>query len=229
MGNIYSSSHQEWDFTSVPWTPGEDFTAPTCAACHMSLLVDVEDDVVVRRTHRVSDRLHARLFGLPYAHPHPRDPNTSLIINKAGLQLPTELNGQPVSQALINEEQQAKRMETMKAVCLQCHSRQWADAHFAGLEHVNETTNQMTLTATRLLQQAWREGLAVGLEQDGSIFDEAIERMWVEQWLFYANSTRLSAAMAGADYGVFANGRWYMSKNLQQMLDWLEFSRAAQK
>ena len=31
------------------------------------------------------------------------------------------------------------------------------------------------------------------------------------------------SAMAGADYGVFANGRWYMSKNIQEMLDWLEF------
>ena len=30
------------------------------------------------------------------------------------------------------------------------------------------------------------------------------------------------SAMAGADYGVFANGRWYMSKNIREMLDWLE-------
>jgi len=29
--------------------------------------------------------------------------------------------------------------------------------------------------------------------------------------------------MAGADYGVFANGRWYMSKNIQEMIDWLKF------
>jgi hypothetical protein len=29
--------------------------------------------------------------------------------------------------------------------------------------------------------------------------------------------------MGGADYGVFANGRWYLSKNLQEMMDWLEF------
>jgi len=29
--------------------------------------------------------------------------------------------------------------------------------------------------------------------------------------------------MAGADYGVFAKGRWYMSRNIQEMADWLEF------
>jgi hydroxylamine dehydrogenase len=25
----------------------------------------------------------------------------------------------------------------------------------------------------------------------------------------------------GADYGVFANGRWYLRKNLQEMTEWL--------
>jgi hypothetical protein len=45
----------------------------------------------------------------------------------------------------------------------------------------------------------------------------------LNQRLFYANSTRFSSAMMGADYGVFANGRWYMAKNVQEMRDWLEF------
>ena len=53
-------------------------------------------------------------------------------------------------------------------------------------------------------------------------FDEPIEKMWVEQWLFFANSTRFASAMVGADYGVFANGRWYLSKNLQEMVEWLK-------
>jgi hypothetical protein len=29
--------------------------------------------------------------------------------------------------------------------------------------------------------------------------------------------------MSGADYGVFAEGRWNLSKNIQEMLDWLSF------
>ena len=81
----------------------------------------------------------------------------------------------------------------------------------------------MTLTATRILLSAWEKGAAKGIAQKDSIFNEAIERKWTEQWLFYANSTRLASAMAGADYGVFANGRWYISKNVHEMLDWLHF------
>jgi len=62
-----------------------------------------------------------------------------------------------------------------------------------------------------------------------SIFDEAIEKMWVEQWLFYANSVRFASAMSGADYGAFANGRWYLNKNLQQMSDWLKLKLKAEE
>lgn len=39
-GNIYYAMHKQWDMAKVPWTPGKDFTAPTCAACHVSLLSD---------------------------------------------------------------------------------------------------------------------------------------------------------------------------------------------
>jgi hypothetical protein len=53
--------------------------------------------------------------------------------------------------------------------------------------------------------------------------------MWVEQWLFYANSTRFASAMTGADYGAFANGRWHLSKNIQKMLDWIEFKMRMKK
>ena len=81
----------------------------------------------------------------------------------------------------------------------------------------------MTLTATQILATAWEKGAAQGLPQSAPIFDEAIEKMWVEHWLFYANSIRYASAMAGADYGVFANGRWYLSKNIQEMADWLDF------
>jgi hypothetical protein len=66
------------------------------------------------------------------------------------------------------------------------------------------------------MTRAWKEGLA---DAKTSLFDEALEKTWVEQWLFYGNSTRFASAMMGADYGVFAEGRWYLSKNVQQMLE----------
>jgi hypothetical protein len=128
-----------------------------------------------------------------------------------------------VAEFLIDAKEQAKRRKIMQKICRSCHSTQWVEGHFANLENTIKTTNEMTLTATKILLKAWEKGAAKGLAQGDSIFNEAIEKKWVTQWLFYANSTRYASAMMGADYGVFANGRWYLSQNIQEMADWLEF------
>jgi hydroxylamine dehydrogenase len=221
-GNIYSALGGQWNFDSVPWTVGKDFSAPTCATCHVSLLVSEDGEILAQRTHQINDRIPWRIFGLIYAHPHPKSPDTTIIKNGAGLSLPTELTGEPATGYLIDEKEQIERKKSMQKVCLSCHSRGWVEGHFARFENTLKITNEMTLTATKVLLSAWEKGLAKGLAQKDSIFNESIEKKWVEQWLFYANSTRFASAMAGADYGAFANGRWYMSKNIQEMLDWLK-------
>jgi hypothetical protein len=225
-GNIQKAMDTYWDYQAVPWTVGKDFTAPTCATCHASEVVNGEGEVLATRSHRMNDRLPWRIFGLPYAHPHPIAADTTPIVNAAGLNLPTELDGRPVSEFLIDAEEMAVRQERMEAVCLGCHSRQWVDGHFQRLDRSIETTNHMTLQATKMLSQAWDEGLAAGIPQGANPFDEAIELKWVEQWLFYGNSIRFATAMGGADYGVFANGRWSQNKNLQEMHDYLTLLRA---
>ena len=120
-GNIYSSLGKEWDFKDVPWALGKDFTAPTCAACHVSLLVGPENEVIAERTHQMNDRLSWRILGLIYAHAHPSSPDTSIIKNKAGLPLPTELTGEPASQYLIDAKEQKRRNDKMQKICLTCH------------------------------------------------------------------------------------------------------------
>ena len=225
-GNICESLGEGWNFENVPWKVGEDFNAPTCATCHMSLITTSDGDIIVERTHRVNDRLAWRIFGLPYAHPHPKSPNTTIIKNKAGLPLPTELNGEPVMEYLIDQKTQDTYRQNMKKVCFSCHSAEWVNQQYNRFENTIQTTNEMTLTATKILSTCWEKGYAQGLPQGADIFDEAIEKMWVEQWLFYANSTRFASAMAGADYGAFANGRWYMAKNIQDMLDWVKIRNA---
>jgi hydroxylamine dehydrogenase len=222
-GNLFSSASGDWDFQAVPWKVGKDYNAPTCAACHISLVVNGEGEVVSERTHRMNDRLSFRLMGLIYAHPQPKSPDTTIIRNKAGLPLPTELTGEPAMDYLIDEKEQNQRDETLQRVCLSCHGAGWVSGHFARLKNTIQTTNQMTLAATQIMTEAWKRGAAKGLAEKDSLFNEALEKKWVEQWLFHANSVRFAAAMSGADYGVFAGGRWNLSKNIQEMLDWLSF------
>ena len=95
-----------------------------------------------------------------------------------------------------------------------------ATATYAG-GGTKDVTAQVDWSATAPYATVSAAGLATGPAKGGSPFDEAIERTWVQQWLFYANSTRFAAAMAGADYGTFANGRWQLAAGLRQMVDWL--------
>ncbi len=224
-GAMFSSMEKEWNFNNVPWVAGKDFTAPTCATCHVSLVTDPEGKIVSKRTHKMADRLPWRIFGLIYSHAHPKSPDTTIIKNKDGVQLPTSLDGQPAAGFLISKQEQDLRKDTMQAVCLTCHSQGWVKGHWDRFQNTLQTTDSSVLTATRILFRAWDEKLA----GKDDLFDEAIEKQWTEQWLFFANSTRIASAMMGNDYGVFDNGRWYMNKNLQDMLDRLFFLRSAKK
>jgi hypothetical protein len=218
-GTIVKANSDKWDMTKVPWTVGNDFTAPTCAACHASLVVAPGGAVIAPRTHRMNDRLPWRLFGLPYSHPHPVSPDTTILRTAGGLPLPTDLDG-TLSPGLIDAAEQGRRTAALQKVCRACHGQGWIDGHFARLQSTLREADAQTLAATGVVRQAWARGLAKGPGK-GSIFDEPIERSWVEGWLFYGNSTRFASAMAGADYGTFANGRWMLAKNLRDMMEWL--------
>ena len=149
------------------------------------------------------------------------------IVNASKLNLPTELSGEPVASAVIDPEELAKRKSALKRTCRPCHGQSVIEGHFAQFERTIETTNSMTLAATKLVQRAWASGAARGPAQGGSPYDEPLERRWVEQWLFWANSTRFSSAMMGWDHGVFEGGRWEQSKGLKELKEAVEQAERA--
>jgi hypothetical protein len=222
-GNIFAAKQDGWNFEAVPWTVGQDFTAPTCAACHVSLLVNTDGDVVAERSHQMNNRLPWRIFGLIYAHPHPLQPDTTAIRNKDGLPLPTDFEGGYAERFLIGKEEMAQRRQTMQAVCRNCHASSWVDGHWVRFENTIQETNAQTLAATRIMSAIWQKGYADGLPvSSANPFDEAVEIMWTDAWLFYANTTRFASAMAGGgDYGVYADGRYHLRKRIVELADWL--------
>ncbi len=225
-GNLFSTHHTEWEFNAVPWIVGKDFTAPTCAACHVSLVVDTEGEVVAQRSHQMNDRLPWRIFGLIYAHPHPREPDTTVIRNKDGLPLPTDFGGGLAAAHLIDAKEMEQRRRTLQAMCRACHGSSWVEGQWARFENTLRETNAKTLAATRILAEAWAAGYAVGPAKGGSPFDEAVERRWADTWLIYANTIRFASAMGGGgDYGVFADGRYELNKAVMDLHDWLELRR----
>jgi len=222
-GNIYTDMGKDWNFRSVPWTAGKDFSAPTCAACHMSLVVNTDGETVAQRTHQIGDRLSWRIFGLIYAHPHPRHPDTTRIRNKSGLPLPADMDGTPASGFLIETAEKDRRTAAMQAVCLACHSNGWVAGHWKRFENTIRQTNADVRTATAIMNEIWTRGYAKGTAQEENPFDEAPERIWCDTWLFYANTVRFTSAMGGGgDYGVFADGRYQLSQRIRELQEWLD-------
>ncbi len=225
-GNIFSSMGDSWNFSAVPWTIGKDFTAPTCAACHVSLLVNSDNDVIARRSHQMNDRLPWRIFGLIYAHPYPKEPELTKIRNKDGQPLPTAFDGEFASKYLISKKQMADHKNNIQSVCLSCHSTTWVNGQWNRFENTISETNAKTLAGTRIMSKIWQLNLAHFKWTDkgpkGNPFDEAIERKWSNTWLFYGNHIRFASAMGfGGDYGVFDKGRYDLSKTLMEMAQWL--------
>ena len=223
-GNIFESKKENWVWENVPWKLGVDFTAPTCATCHNSLVVNKDGDIIAKRTHDFGSRLWVRVFGLIYSHPQPKSGKTYEIKNKDGLPLPTTFADIPASEYLINKKEQDSKKENMMNVCSSCHGQNWVISYFEKMDNSLKEADNMVAASTNLLAEAWKEKLA----DNTNPFDEAIEQMWVQQWLFYANSVRYASAMSGPDYAAFKNGWWYLTKNLNdmhQLIDQLKESK----
>jgi hydroxylamine dehydrogenase len=224
-GNIVLSQQQEYRWDPVPWTPGVDVRAPSCATCHISLLASGDGSVIVERSHEFANRLFTRIFGLPYAHPQPISGATWPIRNKDGQSLPTTFLDEPASAFLIDATEQQTRKNTMISVCRSCHGTDWAQGHFAHLDTAVAESNRMTATTTRLLGELWQAKKA----DPANPFDEAAEQTWVESWLFYANCIRYAAAMSGQDYATFKYGWWEMTKAVEELREKLPKAKTSPK
>jgi len=212
-GNIFESKEQTWKWEEVPWKLGEDFTAPTCATCHNSLLTNPAGDLIAKRSHDFGSRLWVRVFGLIYSHPQPKDGKTYEIKNKDGLPLPTTFSNVPASEYLISAVDQKLRKDNMEKLCSSCHGTNWVVSFFEKMDNAIVESDKMVTSATQILANAWEKKLA----DNSNPFDELLEQMWVQQWLFYANSVRYASAMSGPDYAAFKNGWWSLTKNLNEM------------
>jgi cytochrome c553 len=212
-GNLYSSKHAAWNFKAVPWRPGRDFSAPTCAACHNARLIDAEGQILAERTHDFGARLWVRIFGLPYSHPQPLSGKTWEIRNSDKMPLPVTFGGKPASKHLISRAGQEKRKAAFARICGACHASSWADAQFDRLHAVCQKTDEAVMAATQIMNIVWQKKI----ENKTNPFDQPVEQLWLKQWLFYANSVRYAAAMSGPDYAAFKNGYFNLSATLSEM------------
>ena len=109
---------------------------------------------------------------------------------------------------------------------MNCHDTATITRHWQRLENTIQKTNAYTRVATRILEEAWKDGLA---DRSENLFDEVIEKKWTDMWQFYANTIRFASAMAGGgDYTVYAGGYYQLSQTLLEMNAWLTLHQGLQ-
>ena len=217
-GNIFESIKDDWNWDEVPWQTGKDFTAPTCAVCHNSLLANPQGEIIAERSHDFGNRLWLRIFGLIYSHPQPKSGDTYKITNAENLPLPLTFDGRPAENFLQSRSEQEVKKNKMKNVCLSCHNTGWTESQFEKIEKTAVEADKMVLTSTLLMVKAWDKKIA----DSSNPFDEYPEKLWMRQWLFYANSVRYATAMMGPDYAAFKNGWWNLAENLTKIQDFID-------
>ena len=114
---------------------------------------------------------------------------------------------------LIDADEMAARQAAMGAICGACHSTDWVDGHFAQFDAFVAEVDDMVLQTTAMMDKAWKDGLA----DPANPFDEALEHLWVNQWLINANAARYASAMNGQDFAAFKYGWWGMSQTMAKM------------
>ena len=218
-GNIYDSEGEKWNWEALPWRAGVDFTAPTCATCHMSTLALPNGTIVVKGSHDLRSRIVWDTLHF-YTFPKPKwaDFKQNAII-KGGSQLTgaglLANNIVPEGYKLIFKDvaqkgelkfprvveiqytgELAEKREAMKKVCLLCHSSQWVDNYFKTYDQNLIDYNITAVYAHTLLVQAWNEGI----HDPSNKLDEYMEMMWYYIWHHDGRRWRHGAAMMGPDY-----------------------------
>jgi hypothetical protein len=198
-GGRYEADEENWNWEAKPWKAGVDFSAPTCAACHMSEVATPSGKVVVQGTHDVGSRLKWEIQAKFIMY---QSVNSNLA---AGGFKPDKTLGE-------------QNREIMEKVCQLCHSPEWAEGYFEKYEMVLEDYNMTAKYAYNLLQKMYEEGL---IDKSNPV-DEFPELMWYYIWHHDGRRWRMGASMMGPDWTHWNGAVDTIFDKLGRMIDWYE-------
>jgi predicted heme/steroid binding protein/uncharacterized membrane protein len=115
--------------------------------------------------------------------------------------------------------------ESMRSVCLECHSEAWTDGHFDNMDSVIELyNNEYYIPVKKVMDRLYAQGL---LTED-SYFDEEIEWEFYELWHHEGRRARMGAAMMAPDYAWW-HGFYECKHRFMSLLEMAEEQTAEEK
>jgi len=203
-GVAYRAQRESMKLDADPWRAGKEyFSGPTCASCHMSAAgkLPVTHDVGERISWTLRPPISVKLNMVVF-----EDGSKDDITGDAPAlpEVGSMLGGKKVVQVV----PWSKRRDTMKLVCLQCHSEDYVAGAYAQFDGV------VSLYNTKFAEPA--KAIIGELKAQGLIsqpdFDDPIEWTWWELWHHEGRRARHGAAMQGPDY-TWWHGIYDVAKN----------------
>ncbi len=190
-GALFASNRDKMNLDSDEWVLGKDYSAaPTCVTCHMGASpgIDATHDVGMRDSWSlnspVSERQHLVIFddgdrrNLPESQAAPR----------RGTEL-SKLNGEMGKVKAVATPM--RRRQIMQKVCLECHSKGFAEGFMKQFDDVVELYNEkFGKPAQAIMQALYNLNLLTPAP-----FDEPIEFTYWRLWHDEGTKARHGAAM----------------------------------
>ncbi|MGB6068346.1 MAG: multiheme c-type cytochrome [Desulfomonilaceae bacterium] len=196
-GVLYKAQGEKWHWDSPPggWQPTVDYTAPTCATCHMSGINGLQP------THNVSMRLKWNIWA-PVSKERTGGYETAAeIYMKTGkLTAGNPLAGNPVGPDAARKE--------MVQVCTACHSSTFTNNYLTMADKQIELYNKYAHAASEMIETLQKKNLMM----KDSWADPAF-RTYYYMWHHEGRRMRQGAAMEGPDFS-----HWHGVFQLQQSL-----------
>lgn len=196
-GALFAAHGEKWHWDNPPgtWQPAVDYSAPTCATCHMSGINGLQP------THNVDMRLKWNLWAPVSKERTGGYATAAATYMKTGKFTPgNHLAGNPAGP-------QAARKEMLQ-VCAGCHSATFAGNYLATADKQIELYNKYANAASEMINTLKKKHLVM----KDPWADPAL-RTYFYMWHHEGRRMRQGAAMEGPDYS-----HWHGVFQLQQSL-----------
>ena len=215
-GMLFRARRDEMNLDSDDWVAGKDYdAAPTCATCHMSAAgkLPSNHDVGLRNTWTLNAPVSYRQHLVVFEDGSKRELAEDDKLPRRGSEF-EKMDGSTGKVKAVATAQ--RRRMAMQAVCLECHSKGFAEGALKQFDDLVVAFNDKYAKPARDIMEA----LYAGGHLTPRPFDEPLEFTYWELWHDEGARARHGAAMGSPDHawwdGLYVVGRNFYSRFIPQ-------------
>ena len=191
-GRMFEAHKSEMNMTSDEWVVGKDYSAaPTCVTCHMGAAgkLKANHDVGMRDSWNLNTAVSEQQYLVIFEDGDKRELSTSAPLPRRGESV-TKMDGTMGKVKAVASPK--RRRQAMTKVCLECHSKNFANNAMGHFDNVVELYNEKYGKPARaIMQELYSKNLLTPLP-----FDEPLEITYWQLWHTSGTLARHGAAMA---------------------------------